>query len=125
MYLLFTGSLYSFLDLCLFGLFDFANKNSDVVCGEEIGDRFAPFDDDDVVGIFEVVGEVVGHETRIGEAVEIIMDEVSFAIGQGVRFGDGETGTSDGFFDAKTFGKTTNEGGLAGANVADELDNDG
>ena len=28
MYLLFTGSLYSFLDLCLFGLFDFANKNS-------------------------------------------------------------------------------------------------
>lgn len=39
--------------------------NNDVVGGEEVGDGFAPFDNDDVVGICKVFGEIFGHEAWV------------------------------------------------------------
>lgn len=53
---------------------------------EETGDGFAPFDDDDVVWVREVIGEVVRHKARVGKAIEIVMDETAFIVRQGVGF---------------------------------------
>ena len=55
-------------------------SNNNVVWGEEVGDGCAPFDDDDVIGICEVFGEIFGHESGILETIEIIMDEIAFAV---------------------------------------------
>ena len=67
---------------------------------EDVRDGFGPLDDDDVGGVGEGFSEVVGHETWVGKAVEIIMNETSFASRQGVRFGNSEARASDWFFDA-------------------------
>lgn len=51
-----------------------------MVWGEEVGDGCAPFDNDDVIGICEILGEILGHESGILETIEIIMDEIAFAV---------------------------------------------
>lgn len=53
---------------------------------EETSDGFAPFNDDDVVWVREVIGEVVRHKARVGKAIEIVMDETAFIVRQGVGF---------------------------------------
>ena len=71
-------------------------SNKSVVFWEEAGYRFAPFDNYDVVGIHDSLGEVFGHKAGVGETVEIIVDEVAIVARQGIGFGDGEAGASDG-----------------------------
>lgn len=71
-----------------------------MISGEEVGNGFAPFDDDDVIGVLEVFLEVFGHETWVREAVEIIMNKTTVATRQSVGFGNSETGASDRLFDA-------------------------
>ncbi len=89
-----------------------------MVVGEEVGDGCAPFDDDDVGWISEIIGEVFGHEAGIGETVEIVVDKTAFTTRQGVGFGNSEAGASDWLRNAETSGEATYECGFAGANVA-------
>ena len=49
----------------------------DVIGRQEVGNRFSPFDDDNVGGVDEVFGEVVSHETGVGKTIKIIMDEIA------------------------------------------------
>lgn len=37
----------------------------DSVFGEYVCDAFAPFDDDDVVGVFQIFLEIVGHDPGV------------------------------------------------------------
>ena len=62
---------------------------------EEVGNGIGPFDDDEIVGVADGFGEVICHEARVGEAVEVVVDE-GFATWEGVGFADGETGAGDG-----------------------------
>ena len=55
----------------------FIDANTDSVFGEEVGDGFAPFDDDDVGGVFEILAEVVGHEAGVGETIKVVVDEAA------------------------------------------------
>ena len=48
---------------------------------EEVGDGLAPFDDDNIIRIGEVVGKVVGHEAGVGKTIKIVVNEVAFAVG--------------------------------------------
>lgn len=64
----------------------FLDENGGVIGREKTGDGFAPFDDDDVVWVREVIGEVVRHKARVGKAIEIVMDETAFIVKQGVGF---------------------------------------
>ena len=57
----------------------------DAVGGKEVLNGAAPFDDDDVAGVGEIFGEVVGHEARIGEAIKIVVNQAA-AIGESVGF---------------------------------------
>lgn len=91
---------------------------------QQILDRGAPFDDDEVLRILEIFGEIVSHQTGVGETIKIVMNELAVA-GQGVGFGDGETGAGDGFGGAQRLGETTGEGGFAGADVADQFEDGG
>ena len=69
-----------------------------MVMGKDIPDCVGPFEDDDILGVLEGFGEVVGHEAWIGKAVKIVMDETT-AAREGVGFRNGKTGASDSFFD--------------------------
>ena len=93
-----------------------------MIFGQKFGDGFAPLDDDDIFGTREIFAEVVGHEAGVGETIKIVVDEIA-AGGQGVGFGNGETGAGDRLLDTKTFGETAGESGFAGANIADKFDN--
>ena len=95
----------------------------EMILGEEIGDRFAPFDNDDVLGVAKVFLEVVSHKAGVGEAIKVVMDKVA-ALGEGVGFGNGETGASDRGFDAKAKAKAASKSSFASADITDEL-NDG
>lgn len=73
--------------------------NNSVILGQKICDGFAPFDDDDVGGGFEVFAEVVGHDAWVGEAVEVVVDEAAVRMRQSVGFGNGVAGAGDGFLE--------------------------
>lgn len=62
------------------------------------------------------------HKAGVGKTVEIVVSE-SFAILQGVGFGNSKTGAGDFGFNAETFGETADKSSFAGANIADEFDN--
>ena len=88
---------------------------------EDVCDRFAPFDNNYILGGFEIFAEIVEHEAGVGETVEIIVNKAASAIWQGIRFGNSETGAGDLLFNTKAFSEATSESGLAGADITDEF----
>lgn len=72
-----------------------------MVAGKNISNGFAPFNNDDIIGVGEVFGKVIGHEAWVGETVKIVVNKTA-TLREGVRFGNGKTGAGDGFGNAET-----------------------
>lgn len=79
--------------------------------------RIGPFDEDDVLLVFEVFGEVFFHDAGVGKAVKIIMNEKA-AIFNSVGFRNSEARASYGVVNTETFRETADKGRFPGANVA-------
>ena len=103
---------------------------------EEVFNGVGPFEDDDGVWVGEGFGEVLAHEAGVFKAVEVVVNKLKIGYRGGasvacafllrapfVAIGDGERGGGDGLGDAEAAGEGTGEGGLAGADVADEFKN--
>lgn len=56
------------------------DSDDGVVGWKEVRDGFTPFDDDDVGGVLQVFGEVFGHETGVGKAIKVVVNETAIVV---------------------------------------------
>ena len=83
-----------------------------------MGDGFAPFDNNNIIGVVEIFLEIFNHNAGIRKTVKIVVYEI-FIIRQSIGFRNSKTRASDWCFDAETFSEAPNECGFASTNITD------
>ena len=89
------------------------------MCGPQVGEAFAPFDDHQAFAIQKLVDAQRGDLARFFQAIEIDVVEPGW-IAVFVNQGKGGAGDVVGWGGVEAFGDAFDEGGFAGAEVADE-----
>lgn len=93
-----------------------------MIARQEARDGVGPFDDGDSIRVIDGLLQILRHEARVGEAIKIIMNE-TLAIRKSVLLRNGKARTSNGLLDSQPLGEAAHKGGLASADITDELDN--
>ncbi len=84
-------------------------------------DCLTPFDDDELAGVGEFLGQIFHHDARVLQAIKIVVGERATVL-ESVRFRNGKTGACNWCGGAEGSCETADKSGLTSTYVTDEFD---